>query len=85
MAARIYQRPKNAMQSGKARTQEWVLEFERAFDPATVGERGSFENPEVAPAGIAHVLVGGRFVVRDGAHTGERPGRVLARAGAATR
>lgn len=32
MAARIYQRPKNAMQSGKARMQEWVLEFERA-DP----------------------------------------------------
>ena len=28
MAARIYQRPKNAMQSGKARTDEWVLEFE---------------------------------------------------------
>ncbi len=27
MAARIYQRPKNAMQSGKARTDEWVLEF----------------------------------------------------------
>lgn len=28
MAARIFQRPKNAMQSGKARTAEWVLEFE---------------------------------------------------------
>jgi ETC complex I subunit conserved region len=27
MAARIYQRSKNAMQSGKARTDEWVLEF----------------------------------------------------------
>ena len=27
MTARIYQRPKNAMQSGKARTDEWVLEF----------------------------------------------------------
>ncbi len=27
MSARIYQRPKNAMQSGKARTDEWVLEF----------------------------------------------------------
>lgn len=25
--ARIYQRPKNAMQSGRARTQEWVLDF----------------------------------------------------------
>ncbi len=27
MAARIYQRPKNATQSGKALTDEWVLEF----------------------------------------------------------
>ncbi|OYY91744.1 MAG: ETC complex I subunit [Sphingomonas sp. 28-66-16] len=26
--ARIYQRPKNAMQSGRARTQIWVLEYE---------------------------------------------------------
>lgn len=29
-AARIYQRPKNAMQSGRARTDNWVLEFEPA-------------------------------------------------------
>ncbi len=27
MTARIYQRPKNAMQSGKANTGEWLLEF----------------------------------------------------------
>lgn len=27
MAARIYQRPKNAMQSGKALTDQWILEF----------------------------------------------------------
>lgn len=27
MPARIYQRPKNAMQSGRARTSEWVLDF----------------------------------------------------------
>ena len=27
MAARIYQRPKNAMQSGKALTDQWLLEF----------------------------------------------------------
>lgn len=26
--ARIFQRPKNAMQSGRARTDQWVLEFE---------------------------------------------------------
>ena len=30
MTARIYQRPKNAMQSGKARTSDWLLEFEPA-------------------------------------------------------
>ncbi len=27
MPARIFQRPKNAMQSGKARIDEWLLEF----------------------------------------------------------
>jgi hypothetical protein len=27
MTARIYQRPKNAMQSGKARTADWILDF----------------------------------------------------------
>jgi hypothetical protein len=37
--ARLYQRPKNAMQSGRARTQEWVLEpapaEPRRHDPLT--------------------------------------------------
>jgi hypothetical protein len=27
MQARIYQRPKNAMQSGRAHTDQWILEF----------------------------------------------------------
>jgi hypothetical protein len=27
MTARIHQRPKNAMQSGKANTDQWILEF----------------------------------------------------------
>jgi hypothetical protein len=30
MSARIYQRPKNAMQSGKALTDRWILEFDPA-------------------------------------------------------
>ena len=29
MTARIYQQPKNAMQSGRALTHQWVLEFDR--------------------------------------------------------
>ena len=47
--ARIYQRPKNAMQSGRARTAEWVLEFEPAEakkpDPLT-GWAGSGDTRE---------------------------------------
>lgn len=39
MRARIYQRPKNAMQSGRSRTVQWMLEFEpsapRRADPLT--------------------------------------------------
>ncbi|MEL7446435.1 MAG: ETC complex I subunit [Pseudomonadota bacterium] len=30
MTARIYQQPKSAMQSGKAKTETWVLEFEQS-------------------------------------------------------
>lgn len=30
MSARIYQRPKNAMQSGKALVDQWILEFDPA-------------------------------------------------------
>jgi hypothetical protein len=49
MAARIYQRERNAMQSGKARAGQWVLEFEssrpRRPDPLT-GWTGGAETQE---------------------------------------
>lgn len=32
---------------------------------------------EIEGAGIEHVLVNGRVVIRDGEHTGSLPGRVL--------
>lgn len=39
MQARLYQRPKSSTQSGRARTGQWVLEFERSdrqrHDPLT--------------------------------------------------
>ncbi|WP_252699039.1 N-acyl-D-amino-acid deacylase family protein [Natronosalvus vescus] len=47
------------------------------FDPETVGQGGSFVDPAVYPDGIPHVLVNGQFVVRNGEHTGERPGTTL--------
>ncbi|MEN8185028.1 MAG: amidohydrolase family protein, partial [Myxococcota bacterium] len=49
------------------------------FDPDTVIDVGTYEDPNHPPVGIAHVLVNGVAVVRDGAHTGARPGRALRR------
>ncbi|HSJ07504.1 MAG TPA: amidohydrolase family protein, partial [Longimicrobiales bacterium] len=48
-----------------------------AFDPATVADRATFEDPHQFPVGIPHVLVNGAFVIRDGDHTGARPGRAV--------
>jgi N-acyl-D-amino-acid deacylase len=49
------------------------------FDAAGVHDRATYDDPNQSPAGIRHVFVGGRWTVRDGAHTGERAGKVLAR------
>jgi len=62
--ARIFQRPKNAMQSGRARTDAWQLEFEPAeakrADPLT-GWAGSGDTRDqvrllfpTAEAAVAH-------------------------------
>ena len=53
--ARIFQRPKNAMQSGRARTDAWLLEFEPAEakrpDPLT-GWAGSGDTREQVRLGF---------------------------------
>jgi N-acyl-D-amino-acid deacylase len=47
------------------------------FSPDTVGERGTFENPEQYPAGFEWVIVNGQVVLDQGEHTGALPGKVL--------
>jgi|DewCreStandDraft_1066081.scaffolds.fasta_scaffold01743_13 N-acyl-D-amino-acid deacylase len=47
------------------------------FDPATVIDRATFEQPHHYPDGIEHVLVNGVFAVREGRLTGALAGRVL--------
>jgi len=49
------------------------------FDPATVIDHASYEDPPAPPDGIVHVLVNGRWALRDGVVTGGRGGRVLRR------
>jgi N-acyl-D-amino-acid deacylase len=47
------------------------------FDPATVMDRATYEEPVRTSVGIRHVLVNGVPVLRDGQPTGARPGRGL--------
>jgi N-acyl-D-aspartate/D-glutamate deacylase len=47
------------------------------FDPATVGDRATFEDPFQYPVGIDTVVVNGTVVLDEGTHTGARPGQVL--------
>jgi N-acyl-D-amino-acid deacylase len=47
------------------------------FDPATVADRATFEKPHQYAVGVKHVFVNGVQVLKDGEHTGAKPGRAL--------
>ena len=52
-----------------------------AFDPETVADVATYEQPSQYPVGIEHVVVNGRVAVLAGQETEERAGRLLRRAG----
>jgi dihydroorotase/N-acyl-D-amino-acid deacylase len=47
------------------------------FDPARVTDGATFDEPLARPSGVAHVLVNGRFVIRDAEATEATAGRLL--------
>jgi dihydroorotase/N-acyl-D-amino-acid deacylase len=47
------------------------------FDPATIADKATFEQPHQYAVGMAHVIVNGKLILRDGQMTSEKPGRVL--------
>jgi len=47
------------------------------FDPATAADRGTYDRPAQYPTGIVHVLVNGVPVIRNGEHTGAKPGKIV--------
>jgi N-acyl-D-aspartate/D-glutamate deacylase len=49
------------------------------FDAAAIADVATYADPHHPPVGIARVFVNGTEVVRDGDHTGARPGRALRR------
>jgi len=47
------------------------------FDPATIADRATFDKPHQYAVGMKHVFVNGVQVIKDGEHTGAKPGRAL--------
>ncbi len=47
------------------------------FNPKTVMDKATYEDPHRYPEGLKYVLVNGEIVVDNGEHTGALPGKVL--------
>jgi len=47
------------------------------FDPRRIADQATYDEPHRYPVGIEHVVVNGSIVVKDGAHTGSLPGKLL--------
>jgi N-acyl-D-amino-acid deacylase len=47
------------------------------FDPAQIADRATFEKPHQYAVGMKHVFVNGVQVLKDGEHTGAKPGRAV--------
>ncbi len=47
------------------------------FDPGTIADRATYDNPHQYAMGVKDVLVNGIRVIENGEHTGAKPGRAL--------
>ena len=47
------------------------------FDPNTISDHATFDNPHQLATGMHHVFVNGVHVLNEGEHTGAMPGRVV--------
>lgn len=49
------------------------------FDPDTIADQATYEQPKLLATGVEHVLVGGQWTLESGKHTGVTNGRALRR------
>lgn len=62
---------------GRGRLAEGYFADIAIFDPATIQDHATFEEPHQYATGMVHVFVNGQQVLRDGEHTGATPGRFV--------
>jgi N-acyl-D-aspartate/D-glutamate deacylase len=69
-AARLSIRDRGELKEG------WYADV-MVFDPNTIIDRATYEQPHQLSVGVRHVLVNGVAVVADGRPTGAKPGRIV--------
>jgi N-acyl-D-aspartate/D-glutamate deacylase len=47
------------------------------FNPETIADKATYENPYQYSVGVEYVIVNGKIVIDQGKHTGARPGAIL--------
>lgn len=47
------------------------------FDPGEIADHATFEDPHQYATGVRHLFVNGQQVLKDGEHTGAKPGRIV--------
>jgi N-acyl-D-amino-acid deacylase len=47
------------------------------FDPNTIADKATYEDPHQYSVGVQYVLVNGQVVLDNGTHTGATPGKVI--------
>ena len=62
-------------QQGRGRIIEGAYADLVVFDKDNIKDLATYSDPHRYPLGIDHVIINGKFVIRSGALTGERPGR----------
>ncbi len=62
---------------GRGRLQAGYFADLAIFDPDTIADHATYENPHQYATGMVHVFVNGQQVLRDGEHTGALPGRAI--------
>jgi len=63
--------------TGRGRIQKGYYADMVIFDPDTVMDMSTWQDPHCYPVGIPYVIVNGELVIENGEHTGRLPGRIL--------
>jgi len=70
--------PSNVFNLGKrGSVEEGYVADLVVFDPTTILDSSTYEEPRRYPVGVEHVIVSGVISVRDGQYTGDRNGKVI--------